>query len=166
VNNSQWASTNGGRGAVALLALSAFLALWTLAHAIRIEPVPELPAPQFVGAGALATPPAVTDVSVDATVETDPFAADRSAPEHSYRAPGEEDGDASPKGPVVEPVVLGTAVSDVEHSFATVQLADSHASIMRVGGRIGGFTIKSIEQGHVVFTTPSGKTLDIQELKP
>jgi hypothetical protein len=37
---------------------------------------------------------------------------------------------------------------------------------MREGGRIGQYTVKSIERGHVVFTTPSGKKLDIPELKP
>lgn len=162
----QWTATRAGRGAVALLALAAFAMLWTLVHLVRLDPVPDLPAPQFAGAGALTPMAPAADVDVDETVETDPFAPDRSAPEHSYRAPGEETDDATPKGPVVEPVVLGTAVSDVAHSFATVQLGDSHASIMRVGGRIGEYTIKSIEQGHVVFATPSGKTLDIQELKP
>jgi hypothetical protein len=166
VNKSQWASTRGGRGAMALLVVSALLALWTLVHAIRIEPVPESPTPPFAGGNALASPAPVPDVDVGATVETDPFAPDRSAPEHSYRAPGEDGAETSPKPPVVEPVVLGTAVSDAAHSFATVQLGESHASIVRVGGRIGEYTIKSIEQGHVVFTTPSGKTLDIQELKP
>jgi len=37
---------------------------------------------------------------------------------------------------------------------------------MHVGDKIGQYTVKSIERGHVVFTTPSGKKLDIPELKP
>lgn len=165
MSNREWASTNAGRGAIALLAIATMLTLWTLVHAIRIAPVPESSEPQFAGASALTAPVAPRNVDVAAAVETDPFAADRSAPEHAYRAPGEES-DAGPTAPAVEPVVLGTAVSDATHSFATVQLGDSHATIMRVGGKIGEYTIKSIERGHVVFTTPSGKKLDIQELKP
>jgi hypothetical protein len=38
--------------------------------------------------------------------------------------------------------------------------------ILHVGDRIGPYTVKSIERGRVRFTTASGKTLDIQELKP
>ena len=63
-------------------------------------------------------------------------------------------------------MVLGTAASDPTHAFATSQLADSHATIMHVGDKIGQYTVKSIERGHVVFTTPSGRKLDIPELKP
>jgi hypothetical protein len=165
VSNRDWTSTNAGWAAVALLAAATVLTLWTLVHAIRIAPVPESTEPQFAGGSALAVAAPARNVDVAAAVETDPFAADRSAPEHAYRAPGEE-GDGEPKAPSVEPVVLGTAVSDAVRSFATVQLGDSHATIMRVGGKIGEYTIKSIERGHVVFTTPSGKKLDIPELKP
>jgi hypothetical protein len=166
VSNREWTSTNAGRAAVALLTAATVLTLWTLVHAVRIAPVPESSEPQFAGGSALATAAPARTVDVGAAVETDPFAADRSAPEHAYRAPGEEGDDGGPKAPSVEPVVLGTAVGDPTRSFATVQLGDSHATIMRVGGKIGGYTVKSIERGHVVFTTPSGKKLDIQELKP
>ena len=62
--------------------------------------------------------------------------------------------------------MLGTAASDAAHGFATVQLADGAPTIVRVGDKIGEYTVKSIERGHVVFTTPSGKKLDIPELKP
>ena len=166
MSDREWTGTTGGRASLVLLAASTGVALWTLVHAVRIAPVPELPEAQFPGGGVLAAAAPARAVDVDAAVETDPFAADRSAPERAYRAPGEESGDAAPKADVVEPVVLGTAVSDAVRSFATVQLGDGHAVIMRVGGRIGEYTIKSIERGHVVFTTPSGKKLDIPELKP
>jgi hypothetical protein len=161
-----WTSTTAGRASALLLAVSSGAALWTLVHAIRIAPVPELTEAQMAGVGALAVAVPVRNVDVEAAVETDPFAADRIAPDRAYRAPGEEGGDDAPKAEVAEPVVLGTAVSDAVRSFATVQLGDGHAVIMREGGKIGEYTIKSIERGHVVFTTPSGKKLDIPELKP
>ena len=166
MSDREWASTNAGRGAIAALAVSALVALWTLVHAIRIEPVPESPAPQFAVGGALAAPAPAPAIDVAAAVETDPFAADRSAPENRYRAPSEESDETAPKEAPAVPVVLGTAASDAAHSFATVQLADSHPTIMRVGDKIGEYTVKSIERGHVVFTAPSGKKLDIPELKP
>jgi hypothetical protein len=166
VSDREWTQTNAGRATIAALAASTVIALWTLVHAIRIAPVPEIAAPQFAANGALTASTAASSVDVAAAVERDPFAADRSAPANRYRAPGEESDDDSPKAPAVEPVVLGTAASDATHAFATIQLADSHATIMHVGDKIGQYTVKSIERGHVVFTTPSGKKLDIPELKP
>jgi hypothetical protein len=166
VSDREWAQTNAGRGAIAVLAASIVLALWTLVHAIRIAPVPEIAAPQFAASGALTAGSYGPTVDVAAAVERDPFAADRTAPANRYRAPGEESDDGEPKAPPVEPVVLGTASSDPAHAFATIQLADSHATIMHVGDKIGQYTVKSIERGHVVFTTPSGKKLDIPELQP
>jgi hypothetical protein len=166
VSNRAWVSTNGGRGAIGALAISAIVALWTLVHAIRIEQVPEGPAPQFSVGGALTAPAQSPSISVAAAVDADPFAPDRNAPETRYRAPSEESEETAAKSAPVEPVVLGTGASDPAHGFATVQLGDGPASIVRVGDKIGEYTVKSIERGHVVFTTPSGKKLDIPELKP
>lgn len=166
MSDREWVSTNAGRGAIAALALSVMVVLWTLVHAIRIEPVPEAPAPQFSVGGALASPTTAPRTNVAAAVDADPFAPDRNAPESRYRAPSEERDESAPKPAAVEPVVLGTAASDATHGFATVQLADGPAAIVRVGDKIGEYTVKSIERGHVVFTTSSGKKLDIPELKP
>jgi hypothetical protein len=166
VSDREWVSTNLGRGAIATLALSLAVALWTLAHAIRIEAVPEGAAPQFSVGGALSTPAAAPPISVAAAVDADPFAPDRNAPETRYRAPSEESVEVAAKVAAVEPVVLGTAASDPVRGFATVQIGDGAATIVRVGDKIGEYTVKSIERGHVVFTTPSGKKLDIPELKP
>jgi hypothetical protein len=166
VSDRAWVSTNAGRGAIAALALSLMVALWTLVHAIRIEAVPEGAAPQFSVGGALSAPAQAPSINVAAAVDADPFAPDRNAPETRYRAPSEESEEAAAKTAPVEPVVLGTAASDATHGFATVQLADGPATIVRAGDKIGEYTVKSIERGHVVFTTPSGKKLDIPELKP
>jgi hypothetical protein len=137
MNDREWASTNAGRGSIAVLALSAMVALWTLVNAIRIEPVPEVPPPEFASSAALA-----------------------------YRAPGEDSNEAAPKEEPVLPVVLGTAVADPAHSFATVQLGDSRTLIMHAGDKIGEYTVRTIERGRVVFTTAAGKKLAIPELKP
>ena len=166
MSDREWASTNAGRGAIGALAVSAAVALWTLVNAIRIAPVPEIAAPAFASASALAAPGAGAAADVEAAVQSDLFASDRSAPARRYRAPGEESDDAAPKEAPVLPVVLGTAVSDPEHSFATVQLADSRTTIMHVGDKIGQYTVTTIERGRVVFTNAARKKLEITELKP
>jgi hypothetical protein len=165
VSDREWVSTRGGRGALATLAISAVLFTWTLSRAIRIQPA-ELPVPAFAANTALAAPAQGGAVDVGAAVETDPFAADRTAPARRYRVPGEDGPDAVATDAPIEPVVLGTAWSDADHSFATVQLGDSRSMIMHVGDKIGQYTVKSIERGRVGFTTPSGKKLEIPELKP
>ena len=89
VSDREWAQTNVGRGVVAALAVSVVIALWTLVHAIRIAPVPEIAAPQFAASGALTANAAASSVDVGVAVEKDPFAPDRTAPATGYRAPGE-----------------------------------------------------------------------------
>ena len=116
----------------AALAFSALFALWTLVHAIRIEPVPESPAPQFAGSNALRRRCAAPDVDVAAAVETDPFAADRSAPADRIALPGEEGDDAGPKAvAVLDPVVLGTGSrrmsAQLSRRSARGQPCDDHA---------------------------------------
>jgi hypothetical protein len=166
MNRFEWASTNGGRAAGGALAVAAALFFWTLVSAVRVEPVPQLPAPEFASTAALASPAPQGATDVDAAVQADLFATDRTAPERRYRAPGEESDDDAPKAEAVLPVVLGTAVSDPPHSFATVQLADGLPVIMRIGDKIGEYTVQAIERERVVFTTKAKKRIDIPELKP
>ena len=166
MNDFEWTSTNSGRGAIGAAVLSAALMIWTLLHAVRIDPVPEFSSGQFA-AGLVISAPAPTDVAdIEAAVQADLFSTDRSAPARRYRVPGEESDEAPAKAAPVLPVVLGTAVSDEIHSFATVQLGDGRAVIVHVGDKIGEYTVKSIGRGSVVFTTKANKRLDIPELKP
>jgi hypothetical protein len=166
MRNFEWAKTNAGRAAIGAATFSVIVFGWTLVHAIRIDAVPVQTAPDFASASALATPARGAEADVEAAVEADLFAANRSAPEHRYRAPGEDDDEAAPAAPLVLPVVLGTAASDPIHGFATVQLGDGHPVIMHVGDKIGEYTVQSIEREKVVFTNASKKKLDIPELKP
>jgi hypothetical protein len=166
MNRYEWASTNTGRAAAGALAISAGLFLWTLVSAVRVEAVPQLSAPAFASTASLAGPAPSAATDVDAAVQADLFAADRSAPLNRYRAPGEESDDAAPKVEPMLPVVLGTAVSDPAHSFATVQLGDGFPVIVRIGDKIGDYTVHAIDRERVTFTTRAKKNVDIPELKP
>jgi len=90
VSDREWAATSAGRSAIGALAVSAIVALWTLVNAIRIAPVPEIAAPAFGSASAIAAPGLGAAADVEAAVQSDLFASDRSAPARRYRAPGEE----------------------------------------------------------------------------
>lgn len=166
MNRPEWAGTRGGRAAAAALAASAALFLWTLVSTLRVEAVPPRQVPDFASAAALAAPAPRPATDIEGAVQADLFAADRTAPARRYRAPGEEGDDAAPAAEPVLPVVLGTAVSDAPHSFATVQLGEGLPVIVRIGDKIGEYTVQSIDREHVTFTTKTKKKVDIQELKP
>jgi hypothetical protein len=163
----QLTSTPGSRTAIGALAIGVVLAVWTLVRAIRLDAVPDAPPVEFATAEALGARPAPAFVDVRAAVDRDLFSPDRTAPAQRYRIPGETDPDV-----VVEhiepakPIVLGTALSDPAHSFATCTIDDGAPTIVHVGDKLGEYTVKSIERGHVVFTAASGKKLDIPAIKP
>ena len=168
MSDREWVSTNAGRSAIAALArLTGGRALDARCTRSASSRCREAAAPQFSVSGALATPPAAPPIDVAAAVDADPFAPDRSAPElplsrakRGERRIGGEDARPSSRSCSAPPCRMRA------HSFATVQLGDDAAILVRVGDKIGDYTVKSIERGHVVFTTPSGKKLDIPELKP
>jgi hypothetical protein len=154
------------RASMAAFAISALLAGWTLSRAVRIDAPPQAVPSQFDAFGVIVAPPVRASVDMAAAVENDLFDPDRTAPEKPFRLPGEDDPSVSAE--IVAsppPVVLGTAIMGEGHSFATCQLPDGVPMIVRVGDRLGDFTVRSIEKGHVGFTTMTGKRLDIPALK-
>lgn len=154
------------RVALAALALSVAIAAWSLVRAVRIEAVPEAPPPTFAAASDVAARAPRVTVDVRAAVEKDLFSPDRTAPAERYRVPGESEPAAAVVVEAPKPVVLGTAVSGTGRSFATCQLGDGQPIIVRVGDRIGEYTVKTIERGRVVFTTAKGTLLEVPALKP
>src|SRR3970282_2232116 len=130
----------------------------TLLRAVRVADVPDAAQPACVAEGALALRSDVAPVNVRAAVERDLFAPDRSAPAQRYRLPGEDE-PSDPAGEPATPIVLGTALSGAGRSFATCQLGDDRPIIVRVGEKIGEYTVRTIERGRVVFTTAKGSPL-------
>ncbi|HLA90898.1 MAG TPA: hypothetical protein VJL28_10765 [Gemmatimonadaceae bacterium] len=153
------------RWASAGLAVAAALATWTLLRAVRVADVPDAAPPAFVAEGALALRSDVAPVNVRAAVERDLFAPDRSAPAQRYRLPGEDE-PSDLAGEPATPVVLGTAIAGPGRSFATCQLGDDRPIIVRVGDKIGEYTVRTIERGRVVFTTANGSRLEVLALRP
>jgi len=154
------------RLALSALALSSGVALWSVVRAVRLEPVPDAPPPAFASAADLPARGAGPATDVGAAVEKDLFAPDRSAPPERYRVPGEADPSAKVVVEAPKPIVLGTGVAGTGRSFATCQLPDGQPIIVRVGDKIGEYTVKTIERGHVVFTTAKGTQFEVPALKP
>lgn len=159
-------ATTGMRSALAALVLSAALAGWALVRAIRIDAVPDAPASVLSGGELLVAPPPAAPVDVRFAVDNDLFSPDRSAPANRYRMPGEPI--PAPGGDVeeapAEPVLLGTAVGAGQRSFVTCRLGDGPPVILRVGDKIGAYTLRSIERGRAVFVSTAGKRLEVRAL--
>jgi len=148
------------RVALAAFALALAFGAWSLIGALHDPAVPAA-AIRSTGAIALTSFPTPAAVDIDAAVASDLFAPDRAAPDEPFRMPGEASSSSIVQQATEHPAVLGTAVSASGFSFATAQLGSSSPRIVREGDRLGRYTVRTIERGHVVFTTPDGARLDI-----
>lgn len=156
----EWTAGRGMRAALAALVLAVLLCAWTTARAVRANPVDAAPANVSIVPGALDTPPAAARVDVAAAIEIDVFSPERTPPAARYRMPGEPEPVAAAAEPP-KPIVLGTAIASDGSSFATCQYESSRLLMVRVGDKIGDYTVKLIERGRVVFSTPAGKTFEV-----
>jgi hypothetical protein len=162
----EWSRTTPMRIALAALAIASLTAIWTLVRALRTEPLPpvtSLTVASLDGAkrGAYRPP-----VDIQAAVDNDLFAEDRSAPDNPYRMPGESGPDDKPAVEPLKPLVLGTAVASDGRSFATMQLGDASPQLVHVGDKIGEWTVKAITRGKVVLVGNTGTRAELSAPKP
>ena len=152
------------RAALATLAVALVIASLTFVRAMELSDVPGGSLPVLPNPAALAAPPQASAVNVQAVVQRDVFAPDRTAPANAYLLPSEIDREAGPAVTPPEIVVLGIALADSGHSFATAKVGTSNPTIVRVGDKLGPYTVKRIESKRVTFASPNGKTQTIAAL--
>jgi len=138
--------------ALGALVIALVLSGWTASRAMRIEPTSPAPPPSFATADALAGAPMVVPVDIGTIVGLNVFSPERKAPLRRYRLSGYAEPVAA--APPPKPLVLGTVVAPDNRSFAFSRMPDGPAMIVRVGDRIGMYTVKSIERNQVVFFAP------------
>lgn len=94
-------------------------------------------------------------------VEANPFRPDRQPAEVAFRMPA----DPAVAGPALAasaPISLvGTAVMPGEQSFAMCQLGSEPPRVVRIGGRIGEYTLRTVEQGKATFRSAQGATIEV-----
>jgi hypothetical protein len=131
--------------------------VWQIVQAVRPAPLPDA-SPTMVASLAGTTrsvPRAPADI--DAAVENDLFASDRSAPATAYRMPGENT-DATPVAEPMKPQLLGTALGSDGRSFATLRLGDASPKLVVVGDKIGEWVVRGISRGKVVVVAATTGT--------
>ena len=62
-------------------------------------------------------------------------------------------------------LVLGTAVAPNNRSFAFCRMPDGPAMIVRVGDKVGTYTVKSIDRNQVVFFAPGEEPFAVNATK-
>lgn len=147
-----------------VLTASAIALVWSVATALRVDPLPDPPPPPVVRLGSTRALRPATDVQ--AAVENDPFSPDRSAPSAPYRMPGESGPSNAPVVEPPKPAVLGTAVATDGRSFATVQLSGQTPTLVHVGDKIGDWVVRAIQRGKVVLVSSAGARADVSVSKP
>jgi hypothetical protein len=98
-------------------------------------------------------------------VDHDPFHPERRRPKTPFRLPAEEAA-ARPApvtpAPAAQLRLLGTVVTPGSDAFAMGQLGADAPRVIRVGGTLGGFTLRRIEPGRAIFTAPNGESMDLR----
>ncbi len=161
-----WQKHTGMRVALGALAVASGLTLWALVQAFHGDELPPAPPLQMVSLETMSGGPPRIAADIDAAVENDLFAADRSAPSARYRMPDEDVADATPVALPEKPVVLGTAVATDGRHFATVQLNNDRPTLVHVGDTIGTWIVRSIERGKIGLQSPSGDRVNVTVPKP
>lgn len=148
---------------VAAIALAACIGVvgWTVARAVRVDTVEAAAPPRFATIEPVGGQRTTPVVDIRGVVELNAFSPERTAPTRRYRLSG-WDTDEGSAPPPPQPVVLGTAVSTPEMSFAIAKVGDGRPTVVRVGDTLSGYTVRTIERGHVVFTSQTGERLEIR----
>jgi hypothetical protein len=152
----EWIRTPAMRVALVLFGASVIVLFWTLVRALRADALPMTAPTTLVALEGMKRPPNRPVADIQIGVENDLFSPDRTAPETPYRMPGEDDPNDRSRVEPQKPVVLGTAVAGDGHSFATVQLGGESPKLVRVGDKVGDWTVRSIMRGKVVIEGPQG----------
>ncbi|MEO5569250.1 MAG: hypothetical protein ABIR92_12205 [Gemmatimonadaceae bacterium] len=150
-----------------VLAISAILLIATLVRAIRVTPVEASPNPATAAlVRSTATAP-IPEIDLEAVGANGIFQPDRNALPYRYRMPGETAPDDAVAGPEpARPVVLGTVISTDGSHFATCQMPGGRPTVVRVGDRLGDYTVTAIERGRVTFKNAAGALLEITATRP
>jgi hypothetical protein len=159
-------STTSMRVAIGSLIVALALVLWTLADALRSQPLPDPPPTTVASLETIRNHSTRPPADITTAIDKDLFASDRSAPDEPYRMPGESDGKEKSTVEPMKPIVLGTAVATDGRSFATLQLGDASPTLVHVGDKIGEWVVKAIERGKIVLVSTSGTRADLTVPKP
>jgi hypothetical protein len=144
--------------AAAALGVSALLLAWTLWNASRIEGISDRAFTDSSGVAtrAGATPhDSYTFARVLGAVDKDPFHPERRRPRQRFQLPSDVAAFAQPAAATAEVELIGTAVTP-DGGFAMCATGSGPPRIVRVGERLGDWTLNRVTQGAAEFAKADG----------
>jgi hypothetical protein len=156
------------RFAGAAFAAALALVLFTGWHAFRtveVQPVPSAANGSSDSAGPQSPGQAYSLTRVLTALDKDPFHPQRRRPARRPQSGGEN---AVPNSPAQggSVLVIGTAVSADGRGFAMCAWGGAPPRIVRVGERVGDWTLRAVSKGAAEFTSPTGVTTVVRIVKP
>ena len=157
------------RIALAAFGAAALLLAWTLWQAVRVNAVVASPGPRD-GGGTVPTSAAWPTYSAErvlAAVDKDPFHPARRRPAVRFRLPHDMATARSRSAPTTSPGVrvIGTAVRADGGGFAMCSWAGGQPRIVRVGERVGEWTLSKVTPGAAEFRGSTGTTVVVRIAK-
>jgi hypothetical protein len=157
------------RIAFAALGAAATLLGWTLWRALRVDDVRPVLAASVEDAGTVRDLPARDGYSADrvfASVAKDPFHPDRRRPAVRFRLPSDARiATAAPVPGAPALRVVGTAAGPGGGGFAMCAWAGGPPRIVRIGERVGDWTLSKVTPGAAEFRAPTGTTVVVRVAK-
>ena len=154
------------RTAIVTLAVAFVLLVASLVRAIRVTPVEAATPTTASELARVTSTPAAPDIDLDAIGANGIFQPSRSALAYRYRMPGEPEPDDAGAPEPIKPVVLGTVLATDGSHFATCQLPGGKPTVVRVGDKLGEYTVLAIDRDRVAFKNAAGKTIEITVTRP
>lgn len=153
---------------LAFAAVSTALALlgWSLWRALSVDEVRPAVAAGDVAAGTTPDAAAREGYSADrvfAAVAKDPFHPGRRRPAVRFRLPSDARIAAPEPAPGVR--VVGTAATAGGGGFAMCAWAGGPPRIVRIGERVGEWTLSKVTPGAAEFRAPTGTTVVVRVAK-
>lgn len=154
------------RTAVVALAVAFVFLITSLIRAVRVTPVEAATTTTQSELVRITSTPPAPDIDLEAVGANGIFQPDRTAMPYRYRMPGEAaPNDAGAPEPI-KPVVLGTVLATDGSHFATCQLPGGRPTVVRVGDKLGEYTVLAIDRDKVAFKNAAGKTVEITVTRP
>jgi type IV pilus biogenesis protein PilP len=154
------------RTAIVTLAVAFALLVTSLVRAIRVTPVEAATITTQNELVRITSTPPAPDIDLEAVGANGIFQPDRTAMPYRYRMPGEPAPDDATAPEPIKPVVLGTVIATDGSHFATCQLPGGRPTVVRVGDKLGEYTVLAIDRDKVAFKNAAGKTVEITVTRP
>lgn len=154
------------RSAIATGIVAAALFMTSLARAVRIAPVEAAQGSASAELVRVTSTPPAPEIDLGAVGANGIFQPDRTALPYRYRMPGEDAPNDAPGPEPVKPVVLGTVLATDGDHFATVQMPGGKPTVLRVGDKVGEYTVMAIDRGKVAFKNAAGTIIEITATRP